>query len=110
MSMVMFASRCDNCGARSEEYTEWPRCRCCENHICPACRVRGSEQDEDRETGGGEDGPAVSYEVQTVWCQHCLESGEAERGALYLEQCERQKGDDDGVEYGHPRDAREDRL
>ncbi len=35
--MVRFATTCDACGARSEEYTAWPSCEDCQEDICPAC-------------------------------------------------------------------------
>lgn len=39
MAMVRFATTCDTCGTRSEEYTAWPTCEICLNHICAACYV-----------------------------------------------------------------------
>jgi hypothetical protein len=38
MALVKFASICDvkPCAARSAEYTEWPTCRECMQHACPA--------------------------------------------------------------------------
>lgn len=40
--MVRFATTCDRCGTRSEEYTAWPTCRECMDHVCPACQLAGS--------------------------------------------------------------------
>lgn len=39
MSMVRFATLCVRCSARSEEYTSWPECRDCQEHICPKCDI-----------------------------------------------------------------------
>lgn len=46
MSMVRFATLCDKCGARSEEYTSWPSCKDCQTHVCPDCDI-DSERTED---------------------------------------------------------------
>lgn len=75
MTMVRFASLCDDCDKRSEEYTEWNTCRECFRHICPNCTVPGSteEHDHDRETEDGAE--AVHYE--TVLCKACREAEEA---------------------------------
>jgi hypothetical protein len=35
--MVKFATLCDRCGARSEEYSAWPHCADCFEDICPNC-------------------------------------------------------------------------
>ena len=35
MGMVRFATKCDWCGKRSEEYTSWPHCRECGLDLCP---------------------------------------------------------------------------
>lgn len=49
MAMVKFATTCDVCGDRSEEYTQWPSCRECGLHICPqhykAETVKGPDVD-----------------------------------------------------------------
>lgn len=37
MTLVRFASLCDKCAVRSEEYTAWPTCRECGDHVCPRC-------------------------------------------------------------------------
>lgn len=42
MSLVRFASKCDFCGKRSEEYTEWPTCSVCMLHTCPNCMLEDS--------------------------------------------------------------------
>ncbi len=55
MSMVRFATNCDVCGSRSEEYGSWPICRECGCHICPKCEVSGCHDDE-----GG-----------STWCKTC---------------------------------------
>ncbi len=48
MSMIRFASLCDRCGKRSEEYSRWPECRDCEKDICTDCQLSGSEDVDDR--------------------------------------------------------------
>lgn len=45
MSMVRFATLCDKCGKRSEEYSAWPSCRECLEHVCPNCSVNASEDE-----------------------------------------------------------------
>jgi hypothetical protein len=42
MSMVRFATLCDVCEARSEEYTAFPWCRECGDDVCPEHRVSGT--------------------------------------------------------------------
>lgn len=42
MAMVCFATKCDQCGQRSEEYTAWPSCSNCQDDICPACMAPGT--------------------------------------------------------------------
>jgi len=37
MSAVKFASLCDLCLDRSEEYSRWPSCAYCMNDLCPEC-------------------------------------------------------------------------
>ena len=49
--MVRYASICDTsgCTARSEEFTEWPTCRECGEHVCPAHMAEGTlVEDEGR--------------------------------------------------------------
>lgn len=63
--LVKYASRCDvlvyehltdpevatPCGERSSEYTEWPTCRNCHDHVCLNHRMQDTfEDDEGRET------------------------------------------------------------
>lgn len=65
MVLVKYASRCDvtiyesladpahgsACGIRSAEYTEWPMCRACHDHVCPTHRCPNTfESEEGRET------------------------------------------------------------
>ena len=51
MSMVMFATLCDRCTKRSEEYTSWPTCKDCGEHICESCDIASERtQDERNET------------------------------------------------------------
>lgn len=47
--MVMFATTCDKCKARSEEYTMHPECRSCGEDVCRACLI--PELIEDKEDG-----------------------------------------------------------
>ena len=37
--MVRFATTCDTCNVRSEEYTAWPECPDCGKHSCPAHQI-----------------------------------------------------------------------
>lgn len=53
MTMVRFATICDRCGARSEEYTAFAMCRECLDDICPNCTQRGSESGGDGEPDYG---------------------------------------------------------
>lgn len=46
--MVRFATLCDRCKARSEEYTEWPSCKECMEHICPKCDVPNERTEDER--------------------------------------------------------------
>ena len=55
--MVRFATKCDTCGARSEEYTAWPTCRECDNDACPDCSEPGTMIEDDGR--------------QTVICRSC---------------------------------------
>jgi hypothetical protein len=61
--MVRFATLCDTCQARSEEYTCWPTCRECDQHVCERHQAEGSVV-----TGDG-DGP------DTCLCLDCHELG-----------------------------------
>jgi hypothetical protein len=55
MAMVKFATTCDIslpmqnrlCGVRSEEYSQWPRCRYCDEHACPTHARPNSTVDAD---------------------------------------------------------------
>lgn len=66
MTMVRFATTCDRCTARSEEYSAWASCRACLEDICPSCSLPGSEQDESVDMGEAGDGERV-----TVLCREC---------------------------------------
>lgn len=66
MSMVRFATLCDKCGARSEEYTAWPHCRACHADLCPECQQPGSL----REGDGAEDS---RHRADTALCAGCLD-------------------------------------
>ena len=49
--MVRFATLCDRCQRRSEEYTAWPTCKECLEHICDRCDVASARtEDEHNET------------------------------------------------------------
>ncbi len=67
--IVRYASLCDICGKRSEEYTHWPNCRECDRDICPGCVLPGSVQEVDRDWEGEEGIEAIHYE--TVMCVAC---------------------------------------
>lgn len=45
--MVRFATTCDHCAKRSEEYTAFPSCRECMDDICPECAEPGTFTDPD---------------------------------------------------------------
>jgi len=45
--MVMFATLCDDCGKRSEEYTQHPQCRDCGRDICPQCAAPNTFEPDD---------------------------------------------------------------
>ena len=49
MSMTRFATLCDQCGRRSEEYTHWPKCIACMDDVCTDCHI-DKEIDERNET------------------------------------------------------------
>lgn len=48
MSMVRFATLCDRCGRRSEEYTSWPTCEACERDICDRCDCPSERTEDER--------------------------------------------------------------
>jgi hypothetical protein len=48
MSIVMFATLCDHCGARSDEYSAWPSCRECLEDTCEQCYMPGSYTADER--------------------------------------------------------------
>lgn len=76
MTTVRFASLCDDCNMRSEEYTRWNNCRDCGHDICPSCAVPGTLKEVDRDWEGEEGIEAIHYE--TVLCKACQKVGEAE--------------------------------
>jgi hypothetical protein len=57
MSKVMFATNCDICGKRSEEYTSWLPCWECGHDICPDCKAAGEHFDE--------------RGMRALWCKTC---------------------------------------
>jgi hypothetical protein len=59
MAVVRFATLCDRCRKRSEEYTAFPSCRECLDDICPDCAAPGTTTDADL------DSPA------TCLCKQC---------------------------------------
>lgn len=48
MSMVRYATKCDRCGSRSPEYTAWPTCRDCQDHVCPLCSTKPSQDEHNQ--------------------------------------------------------------
>ena len=50
MGLVRFASICDHCGTRSQEYEAWPTCMECNDDVCPACEVLGQYDEESNTT------------------------------------------------------------
>jgi hypothetical protein len=60
--MVRFATLCDRCKARSDEYTSWPHCRECGEDRCPGCYVPGTLREDDGRN--------------TVLCEPCAEHNE----------------------------------
>lgn len=70
MSLVRFATLCDSCGARSEEYTGWPTCTDCGEDTCPSCMEPGSKTDADLDT------------PETCLCETCALLGRV-AGAFY---------------------------
>ncbi len=78
--------RCDRCHDISPVYADWPTCRECDSRLCPACTEPHTLHEADL------DDPA------TAVCVDCQPENPRERD------------DDDGVEYGDPRDEMEDRL
>lgn len=48
MSMVRFASICDKCHSRSDEYTEWPSCKDCGEHVCVLCDIDSERTEDER--------------------------------------------------------------
>ncbi len=57
--MVRFATTCDHCQARSEEYTAWPSCRECMEDTCYTCAAQGTLIEADLD------------QPETVLCQSC---------------------------------------
>lgn len=47
MSMVKFCTLCDKCEKRSIEYTSWPSCRMCMDHICLNCASPGTASEDE---------------------------------------------------------------
>jgi hypothetical protein len=47
--IVKYASRCDRCGERSEEYHHWPICVDCGRDTCLGCQQPGTATDRDEE-------------------------------------------------------------
>lgn len=48
MSMVRFATLCDKCKWKSEEYTSWPSCKDCLEDICPYCDIPEARTEDER--------------------------------------------------------------
>ena len=49
MSMTRFATTCDVCQERSEEYSKWPSCEECGDDVCPKHMEEGSLDEETNE-------------------------------------------------------------
>ena len=49
MSMVRFATTCDVCRERSEEYAKWPSCVECGDDVCPKHMEEESLDEETNE-------------------------------------------------------------
>jgi hypothetical protein len=47
MSLVKFATLCDKCEKRSPEYSAWPSCRMCMDHICTSCASPGTASEDE---------------------------------------------------------------
>lgn len=60
MSTVRFATTCDRCHKRSEEYTAWPICRECNGDVCYNCVAPNTLTEVDL------DNP------ETAVCKECL--------------------------------------
>lgn len=75
MAMVRFASTCDSPACRrSSEYVEWSRCRTCHKHVCNQCAEPFTAHNMDKHDSDS----GADYEVLTVQCGDCLESGQAD--------------------------------
>ena len=72
MSMVRFATTCDFCGWRSEEYTAWPSCRECLLHCCPRCAELGSGQEHEHDVSDELYGTRAIHH-ESVLCRRCVE-------------------------------------
>ena len=48
MTIVRFATLCDKCKKRSEEYSSWPTCLECGDDVCTTCQVPGSATEDER--------------------------------------------------------------
>ena len=46
--MVRFATLCDKCKRRSEEYTAWPHCAECLQDICSNCDIASKRTEDER--------------------------------------------------------------
>lgn len=46
--MVKFATLCDKCARRSEEYSSWPLCIGCLEHICSDCDCPSERTEDER--------------------------------------------------------------
>lgn len=59
MSLVRFATICDKCHKRSEEYGRFPRCSSCLEDVCPDCDVPAAR-------AGNEDDRTVCRECAAI--------------------------------------------
>ncbi len=62
---VRFATICDRCGARSEEYSSFATCRECMDDVCPNCSIN-----KDDETGKATCHQCLEAEPDPT-CPHC---------------------------------------
>ncbi len=46
--LIRFATLCDKCDKRSEEYTAFPTCEHCMDDVCPDCYVPNSFTNDER--------------------------------------------------------------
>jgi len=70
MSIVRFATLCDRCGSRSEEYTAWAICRECSDDVCPNCSTNPGTRGV---TLGGGGFAEMDAEIDVADCLQCVQ-------------------------------------